>query len=84
MCIYSAYQCGRDSGKKADKRQEHLFEKVDVISLNETHLPSNVSVSCKTLGISNDYMVFNHSHNENGKDIALLINKKLILKELVI
>ena len=44
--------------KKEDVKQEHLFQKVDVISLNETHLPQNESVSCKSLGISNDIYVF--------------------------
>ena len=68
--------------KKEDVKQEHLFQKVDVISLNETHLPQNVSVSCKSLGISNDFMSFNWSHDENGGGIALLINKKLFPKEL--
>ena len=68
--------------KIEDVRQEHLFQKVDVISLNETHLPHNTPVSCELLGISNDFMIFNHSHNENGRGIALCINKKLCPKQL--
>ena len=70
--------------KKEDVMQEHLFHRVDVISLNETHLPQNVnvSVSCKSLGISNDFMTSNQSHDENGGGIALLINKELFPKEL--
>ena len=68
--------------KKEDVMQEHLFQKIDVISLNETHLPQNVSVSGKSLGILNDFMSFTQSHDENGGGIALLINKKLFPKEL--
>ena len=64
--------------KKEDVMQEHLFQKIDVISLNETHL----SVSGKSLGILNDFMSFTQSHDENGGGIALLINKKLFPKEL--
>ena len=68
--------------KKEDVQQAHLFQKVDVISLNETHLPKNVSVSCKSLGISNAFISFNRSRDENGGGIALLIHKKLLPKEL--
>ena len=68
--------------KKEDVMEEHLFQKVDIISLNETHLAPNVSVLCKSLGISKDFMSFNWSCDENGGGIALLINKKLFPKEL--
>ena len=73
---------GGIKGKIEDVRQEHLFQKVDIISLNETHLPHNASVSCELLGVSNDFMIFNHSHNENGGGIALLVRKKLCPKQL--
>ena len=68
--------------KIEDVRQEHLFQKVNIISLNEMHLPHNASVSCELLGVSNDFMIFNHSGNENGGGIALLVRKKLCPKQL--
>ena len=68
--------------KIEDVRQEHLFQKVDIISLNEMHLPHNASVSCELLGVSNDFMIFNRSCNENGRGIALLVRKKLCPKQL--
>ena len=69
---------GGIKGKIEDVRQEHLFQKVDIISLNETHLPNNASVSCELLGVSNDFMIFNHGHNENSRGIALLVKKNYV------
>ena len=44
--------------KIEDVRQENLFQKVDVISFNETHLPHNVSLSCEFLGIPDNFIIF--------------------------
>ena len=68
--------------KIEDVRQENLFQKVDVISFNETHLPHNVSLSYEFLGIPDDFIIFNHNHDGNGGGIALVMHKTLCPEEL--
>ena len=61
--------------KTIDVQADPLFKQADVISLNETHMGNNEVITTDMLGITNNFVVFNHNHDTTGGGIALAVNK---------
>ena len=61
--------------KRIDVQADPLFKQADVISLNETHMVNDEVITTDMLGITNNFVVFNHNCDTTGGGIALAVNK---------
>ena len=64
--------------KTIDVQTDPLFRQADVISLKETHMGNDEVITTDMLGITNNFVVFNHNHDTTGGGIALAVNKKFL------
>ena len=64
--------------KTIDVQADPLFKQADVISLNETHMVNNEVITKGMLGITSNFVVFNHNHDITGGGIALAVNKTFL------
>ena len=64
--------------KITDVQADPLFQEAHVNSLNETHLAKHEAITTDMLGVTNNFVVFNHNCDENGEGIALAVHKKIL------
>ena len=64
------------ANKHLDVHSDDNYKYTNIISFNETHLTSHISVSHAMLGIENDCNIFQHDHERSIGDVMLLVNTK--------
>ena len=68
--------------KIEDIKDDDIFKKSDVISLNETHLGHSDTLTTDMMGISKDVLIVHCDCNNRGGGVALIVNKKLNPKQI--
>ena len=60
------------------------MKSANIISLNETHFVQKDTLTPTMMGITQDVSIFPHDCNNAGGEVALIINKKFMLEEIVL
>ena len=71
--------------KKENRRYQRwwiFLKNADIISLNETHLGHSDTLTSDMMGISKDVLIACFEHNNRKGGVALILNKKLNLKQI--
>ena len=68
--------------KIKDIEDDDIFKDSDIISLNETHLGHNDTLTLDMMGTSKDVIIVNRDHNNRGGGVALIVKKKLNPKQI--
>ena len=61
-----------------DTGMDTIMKSANIISLNETHFGENDTLTPKMMGIIQNILIFQHTHNNSGGGVALIINKKIM------
>ena len=68
--------------KIEDMKNDHIFQNLDIISLNETHFGHSDTLTPDMMGISKDMFIVHCYHNNRGGGVALIINRNLNPKQI--
>ena len=68
--------------KIEDIKDDDIFKNSDIISLNESHLGHNDTVTPDVMGISKDVLIVHCDHNNREGGVALIVNMKLNSKQI--
>ena len=68
--------------KTEDMKDDELFKNSDIISLNETHLGHNDTLTPDMMGISKDELIVCCDCNNRGGGVALIVNRKINPKQI--
>ena len=68
--------------KIEDIKDDDIFKKSYIISLNETHLGHSDTLTSDMMGISKDMLIVHCDHNNKGGGVSLIVNKKLNPKQI--
>ena len=63
-------------------KDDDIFKKLHIISLNETHLGHSHTLTPDMMGISKDVLIIHCDHNNRGGGVALIIIKSLHSKQI--
>ena len=75
---------GNFKSRLKDIEIDTIMKSAHIISLNETHFVQKDTLTLKMMGITQDVSIFQHDHNNAGGGVALIINKKFMLEEIVL
>ena len=67
--------------KIEDMKNDHIFQDADIISLNETHLGHNDTLTPDMMGISKDMFIVFCDCNKRGGWIAMIVTTNLHHKQ---
>ena len=73
---------GNFNRKIADMKSDDIFQNVDIISLNETHLGYSDTLAPDMIGINKDVFIVGCDCNNRGGGVALIVNTKLNPKQI--
>ena len=73
---------GNFNRKIADMKNDNTFQNKDIISLNETHLGHNNTLTPDMIGINKDMFIVHCDYNNRGSGVALMVNTKLNPKQI--
>ena len=59
-----------------------MFQDVDIMSLNETHLGHSDTLTPDMMGINKDMLIVSCDHNNRGGGVALIVNTNLHPKQI--
>ena len=68
--------------KIEDMKDDGIFKKSDIISLNETHLGHSDLLNPDMMDISKDVLIVHCDHNNRGGGVAFIVNIKLNPKQI--
>ena len=63
-------------------KKDDIFQNVDIISLNETHLGHSDTLTPDMMGINKDMFIVHCDHNSRGGGVALIVNTNLNPKQI--
>ena len=73
---------GNFKRKTEDTKHDDILKNSDIISLNETHLGHNDTLTADIMGISKDVFIVHCDCNNRGGGDALIVNMKLNPKQI--
>ena len=63
--------------KRADIKNDDIFQNADIIALNETHLQHSDTLTPDMIGLSQDTFIVHCDCNNRGCGVALIVNTNL-------
>ena len=73
---------GNFKRKIEDVKDDGILKKLDIISLNESHLGHSDTLNPDMMGISKDVLIVHCDCNNRGGGVALIVNTKLNPKQI--